>query len=72
MNLVKRKKKLNLVYSKDSTFYKYNYINEFAESSFYSKENDLSDFKDTLEIFYYDTEEIKPNHESQEKDLEKN
>ena len=31
----------------------------------------MIEFKDTLELFYYDTEEIKPNNEDQEKDLEK-
>ena len=37
----------------------------------YSKENDLIDFEGILELFYNDTEEIKPNNEDQEKDLEK-
>ena len=54
------------MYSKD---FKYHNINEFAKRSFYSKQNDLSDFKNTLQIFYYDTKEIEPNNEDQEKDL---
>ena len=29
------------------------------------------EFKDILELFYYDTEEIKPSNEDQEKELEK-
>ena len=37
----------------------------------YSKENDLIDFEGILELFYNDTEEIKPNNEDQEKDLVK-
>ena len=78
MDLIKRKKKIlksrvksNLVYSKDFTFYKYRNINEFAKRSFYSKQNDLTEFKDTLDTFYYDIEKIKQNNEAQEKDLEK-
>ena len=38
---------------------------------FYSKQNDLIEFKDILEMFYFDTEEVKPNNETQGKDLEK-
>ena len=56
------------MYSKDFTYHN---INEFAKRSFYSKQNDLSDFKNTLQIFYYDTKEIEPNNEDQEKDLQK-
>ena len=63
--------KSNLVYSKVFTFYKYRSINEFCKRSFYSKQDDLNEFKDILETFYYDTEKIKPNNEAQEKDLEK-
>ena len=33
--------------------------------------NDLNEFKDTLETFYYDIKEIKPNNEPQEKDIYK-
>ena len=52
--------KLNIVHSKDSTFYKYQNINEIAKCSLYivkrslySKQNDLTEFKGTLETFYY-------------------
>ena len=48
--------KSNLVYRKDFTFYKYHNSNEFAKRSFYSKQNDLTEFNDTLKTFYYDTE----------------
>ena len=44
--------KSNLVYSKDLTFYKYHNINEFAKRSFYSKQYDLTELRDTLEIFH--------------------
>ena len=37
---------------------------------FNSKQNDLIEFKDILELFYYDAEEINPNYEDQDKDLE--
>ena len=60
----KGRAKSNLFYSKDFTFYKYLNTNEFAKRCFYSKQNDLSDFKYTLETLYYDTEEIKPNNET--------
>ena len=63
--------KSNLVYSKDFNFYKYKNTNKFAKLSFYSKQNDLIEFKDALETLYYDTEEIKPNNEAQEKTLKK-
>ena len=46
-------------------------MKEFAKRSFYLKQNDITEFNDTLEIFYYDTEEIKPNNETHEKGLEK-
>ena len=52
-------------------FYKYHNIHDFAKRSFYSKQNDLTEFKDILDLFYYDTEKIKPNNEAQEKALEK-
>ena len=44
--------KSNLVYSKDFTFYKYHNINEFPKRSFYSKQYDLTELKDTLETFH--------------------
>ena len=59
------------MYSKDFTFYKYHNANEFAKHSFSSKQNDLSDFKDTLETFYYHTEKIKPNNETQKNDFKR-
>ena len=40
--------KPNLVYSKDFIFYKYHNTNEFDTHSFYSKQNDLIEFKDIL------------------------
>ena len=43
--------KSNLVYSKNVTFYKYRNINEIPKCSFYSKQNGLTEFKDTLETF---------------------
>ena len=30
-------------------------MNEFAKRSFYSKQNDLTEFKDTVETLYYYT-----------------
>ena len=36
-----------------------------------SKQNDLDQFKDTLQTFHYDTGKIIPNNEAQEKALEK-
>ena len=68
---LKSRAKSNLVYSKDFTFYKYHLINEFAKLFFLFKKNDLTEFKDTLETFCYDTEKIQPNNEAKEKDLEK-
>ena len=52
----------NLVYGKD--FYKYHNIKEFA------KRNNLVEFKNILELFYNDTEEIKIklNKEDHEKE----
>ena len=69
--IIKVRAKTNLVYSKDFTFYKYHNINEFAKRSFLFKKEDLTEFKDTTEMFHYDTEKSKPNNEDQEKDLEK-
>ena len=69
--MLKRLAKSNLVHSKDFTFCKFHNINEFAKHSFYSKQNDLTQFNDTLDTFFCDTEEIIPNNEAQEKHLEK-
>ena len=66
----KNSAKLNLVYNNSFTFYKYNKIKEFAKRSFDSKLDDLKEFQDKLELFYYDTIEIKPNNEEKIKDLE--
>ena len=41
------------------------------EKDFLLKTKWFNEVKDTLEIFYYDTEKIKPNNEAQEKYLEK-
>ena len=51
----------NLIYNNYFTFYKYHKINEFFKRSLGWKLNDLKEFKDKLELFYHDTEEIKPN-----------
>ena len=63
--------KSNLVYNHYFTFYKYNNIKWFAKGSFNLKLNDLKEFKDKLELFYYGTIEIKSNNEDQIKDFEK-
>ena len=72
-NKTKNKKRCansNLVYSKDFAFFKYDKTKEFAaKRPFDSKQNDLRKFKDILELFYHDTEEIKPNNEEQKKEL---
>ena len=59
-----------LVYNKHFTLYKYRDIKEFAaKRSFHSKWNDLKEFKNILELLYYDIIEIKPNNEDKKKDL---
>ena len=63
--------KSNLVYNNYFTFYKYHNIKEFAKRFFNSKQNDLIEFKDKLELFYHDTIEIKPNNEDQIQDFQK-
>ena len=63
--------KSNIICSKDFTFYKYHNINKCDKRSFYSKQNNLNEFKDALEIFYYDSEKIKSNNEAKEEDLGK-
>ena len=78
MNLIKRKRnvfkncaKSNLVYNKGFIFYKYHSTKEFAKPYFNSKRNDFIEFRDILKLSYDYTEELKPNNEEQEKDLEK-
>ena len=64
--ILKRLAKSNLFYSKDFTFYKYYNIKEFAKRSFYSKQKDLTEFKN-LFYFIMILKKIKPNNEAQEK-----
>ena len=82
MNLIKWKKikqkyktrcaKSNLVHSKDFTIYKYHSTKKLAfKLSFDSKQIDLRELRNILELFYGDTEEIRPNSECQKKDLKK-
>ena len=59
--------KSNLVYSNEFAFYKYHSAKQLSKRSFYSKWNDLIEFKDILELFYGDTQETKPNNEDQRK-----
>ena len=63
--------KSNLVFNKEFIFYKYHKIKDLIKRSSYSKLNDLIVFKDILELFYDDANEIQPNNKDQEKDLEK-
>ena len=55
---------MRLYYNKYFTFYKYHSIKDFDDKRSY-----LSDFKYKLEELYYDTQEINPDDETQEKDL---
>ena len=78
MNLIKRKRnvfkncaKSKLVYNKGFILYKYHSTKEFAKPYFNSKRNDFIEFRDILKLSYDYTEELKPNNEEQEKDLEK-
>ena len=82
MNLIKWKKtkqkitkkcaKSNLVNNKDFTFCKDHNTKEFAaKRSFDSKQIDLKQLKNILELFYHDTLEMKPNNQDQIKDLKK-
>ena len=48
----------NVVYNKGFTFYKYHNVNEFANCSFYLKQNDLTEFKDNLETLSHYTKEM--------------
>ena len=50
--------KSNIICSEDFTFYKYHNINKCDKRSFHSKQNNLNEFKDALEIFYYDSERL--------------
>ena len=61
----------NLVYNNYFTFYKCDTIKEFTKRSLDSKVTGLREFKDKLELFYYEIMEIKPNREDHIKDLEK-
>ena len=80
LNLIKRKKtkkkkekrsrdKSNLVDNNYFNLYKYHDINDFIKRSPESKVDCLKKFRDNYELFYYDTEEIKPNNKEQIKDL---
>ena len=60
----------HLVYNKYFTFYKYD-TSKFIKLSLDSKINSLKELRDKLELFYYETVEIKPNKEDKIKDLEK-
>ena len=82
LNLIKRKKtkqkikkecaKSNLVNNKDFTFCKDQNTKEFAAKRFFnSKQIDLKELKNILELFYHDTVEIKPNNQDQIKELKK-
>ena len=82
LNLIKRKKtkqkikkkcaKSNLVNNKDFTFCKDQNTKGFAaKRSFDSKQIDLKELKNILELFYHDTVEMKPNNQDQIKDLKK-
>ena len=62
--------KSNLVYNNDLTFCKFKRTKKFGKHSFDPKLNDLKQFKDKLELFYYDAIEIKPNNKHKIKDLE--
>ena len=57
---LKSRAKSNLVLTIDFTFYKYHNTKGFAKRYFYSKQNDLIQFKGMLE--FYVTEENKPNN----------
>ena len=59
-----------LVYDNVFAFYKDHNIKEFSKRSFDLKLNDLKEFKDKLELLYYNAIEIKPNNEHKIKDLE--
>ena len=66
----KSRTKSNLVYNKYFAFYKYHNTKEFAaKHSFVSKQNDLKEFKNILELFNHDSIESKPTNEDQIKDL---
>ena len=53
-------------------FYKYHNTKDFVKHSFDSKQNDSIDFKDILQLFYYDIEESKANNKTQGKKLREN
>ena len=55
----RRRTNSNIVYDNCFTFFKYCDTKEFSKRPPVSKLNELNGFKDKLELFYYDTEEIK-------------
>ena len=57
------------MYNNCFNFYKYHDINDFIKRSPESKVDRLKKFRHNYELFYYDTEEIKPNNKEQIKDL---
>ena len=61
--------KLSPIYNNFFTFYKNHDINDFIKRSPESRVDCLRDFKDNYELFYYDTEEIKPNDKEQIKNF---
>ena len=64
--------KSNLIYNNYFIFYKYRNINDFvAKRSPDSKLNYLKDLEDKLEVFYYDTADIRSTKADQIEDLQK-
>ena len=64
--------KSSLFYSENFTFCKYRNAKEFpAKGSFNLKQNDLWAFQNSLELFYHNAEEVKPNYVDLNKKLKK-
>ena len=63
----KKHAKSNLVYDNYFTFFTYCDTKEFAKRPPGSKLNEPNEFKDKLELFHYDTGEIKPVNKDQKK-----
>lgn len=62
--------KSNQIYSKDFTFCKYLSTKELTAKYFFdSKQNDLSEFKNSLELFCHDTGKIKLIKEKSQKKI---
>ena len=62
--------KSNQIYSKDFAFSKYLSTKELTANYFFdSKQNDLSDFKNSLELFCHDTGKIKLTKEKSQKKI---